>query len=169
MAPKISLLQESRGEIMKVHFWDGSEFKGTAIPCCEIHVLGYRIKLLIIGKNKVTLFYKERILPEGYMTILKNIARQVLRQELTDLKKESDLMYSWVKYHQRHHELALKIRSEVLAEAKAAPELRNALKEIAKSCPLLNQDKNAMYGEEASNLFARSTTRRMEIAKEALK
>lgn len=46
---------------MKVYFWDGSEFKNSAAPCCEVHVLGYRIKLLVIGRNKIVPFYKERL------------------------------------------------------------------------------------------------------------
>lgn len=44
-----------------------------------------------------------------------------------------------------------------------------ALKEIAKTCPLLNKNKDEMYGENADSLFAQSTARRMEIAKEVLK
>jgi hypothetical protein len=46
---------------MKIYFWDGSEFKNTAAPCCEIHVLNHRVKLMVIGRNKVTWFYTERI------------------------------------------------------------------------------------------------------------
>lgn len=44
---------------MKIYFWDGSEFKGTAAPCCEIHTLKYRFKFLVIGRTKNTFFYKE--------------------------------------------------------------------------------------------------------------
>ncbi len=45
---------------MRIYFWDGSEFKKTAAPCCELHFMGWRIKLLLIGRNKNTLFYRER-------------------------------------------------------------------------------------------------------------
>jgi hypothetical protein len=46
--------------------------------------------------------------------------------------------------------------------------LKEAIKEIAKTCPLIGKDKDAMYGPDSSTLFLHSTVRRMEIAKKAL-
>ena len=46
---------------MKIYFWDGSEFKNTAAPCCEIHLSGKRIKLMVIGRTKITWLYKENL------------------------------------------------------------------------------------------------------------
>lgn len=46
---------------MKIYFWDGSEFKNSASPCCEIHTKTHRIKLLVIGKRYTKLLYMERL------------------------------------------------------------------------------------------------------------
>lgn len=48
---------------MKFYFWNGSEFNGTAAPCCEIHIMGWRIKILLISRYRLSpqLFYKEKI------------------------------------------------------------------------------------------------------------
>lgn len=46
--------------------------------------------------------------------------------------------------------------------------LRDAMEDISKSCPLLNKDKNAMHGPNATSIFAQSTTTRMEKAKKAI-
>jgi hypothetical protein len=47
--------------------------------------------------------------------------------------------------------------------------LREAIKDISKSCPLLSKNKNAMYGENQATLFLHSTVRRMEAARNVLK
>lgn len=44
-----------------------------------------------------------------------------------------------------------------------------ALHAIKKSCPIIGADKDGMYNERATNLFLRSTVRRMELAGEAIK
>lgn len=45
----------------KIYFWDGSEFKNSAAPCCEVHIGKWRVKLLVVGKRQNTIFYKEEI------------------------------------------------------------------------------------------------------------
>lgn len=46
---------------MKLYFWDGSEFNGTASPCCEVHIRGRRIKLMVMNKYKTTWYYSEKL------------------------------------------------------------------------------------------------------------
>lgn len=47
--------------------------------------------------------------------------------------------------------------------------LLKAVEDIAKGCSILAADKDGMHNERAANLFLRSTVRRMELAKEAIK
>jgi hypothetical protein len=47
--------------MIKFYFWNGGEFKNTAAPCCEIHTKTKRIKLMVIGRNKIKWFYWEKL------------------------------------------------------------------------------------------------------------
>lgn len=97
----MALLYENCEQVVKVYFWDGSEFKNTAAPCCEVHAFGQRLKFLVIGRNSTKLFCYE----EGIMSILKRFARKILKEEIATEDKNKELMISWVIYHRNAHEL----------------------------------------------------------------
>lgn len=102
------------------------------------------------------------------MNFFKFIARLILAKEIAQLKQERNLFQLWNKHHQAGIKLAniAKFTKEEMEQVKKE---RRALREVAKTCPLLNADKDGMYNERAERLFLFSTVRRMEIAKEAIK
>lgn len=73
---------------------------------------------------------------------------------------KNDIDFEWNLYHD--------MDDRNYNDVKKIDKQEKALVEIAKSCPLLNKNKDLMYSEDADLLFAQSTTRRMEIAKKAL-
>lgn len=102
------------------------------------------------------------------MKLLKFLARKILAKEIAQIEKDRDLYQSWAKHHQECIRLAnlKKLSKEQLAQIEKE---HKALVEIAKTCPLINADKDGMYNERAAKLLLSSTVRRMEIAAEALK
>lgn len=74
--------------------------------------------------------------------------------------EESAVDFEWNLYHD--------MDNRNYNDVKQLDRQDRALKEIAKSCPLLSKNKDDMHREGNDHLFALSTTRRMEIAKKAL-
>jgi hypothetical protein len=69
----------------------------------------------------------------------------------------NDFEFSWdLSEHEKHKEVREKVTNE-------RDKLLTAVTQISR-CPILAANKNDMYNEKSSELFFKSTVRRMEIA-----